>query len=167
MASSTNPYDNLKLVFPAADINDAYNAVNKHVTDMVTSITAINNAISNIPWDGVSQQDMEQVWNSWTKAITNLLGTEKDPSKGSMNIVLATLDQAAGNYSAAEQQLQTAFTQMATDITSNAPGQSGGPTSVLVTYENNDINAPSTFVEEIYSDDGSAAGVEGRWLTSG
>jgi uncharacterized protein YukE len=148
---ANNNYDFRRLNLPAIDINDAYNTVNDQVTEMVSSITAVNDAVTNIPWDGVSQQDMEAVWDRWVKAITNLLGTQDDPSKGSINIVLTSLFQAAGNYSTAEQQLEAAFKQMQADIYSAGAAPSS-PKTVLVQYENNDLNAPSTFVEEIYSD---------------
>lgn len=163
--ASTNPYDTRKLSLPAIDINDAHTTVNNHVTDMINSISAISDAITNIPWDGISQQDMEHVYDRWSAAITNLLGTEKDPSKGSMNIVLVALAQAARNYAQAETQLQTAFNKMAVAISANSSGAAASPTSVLV-HDNGDKNAPSTFVEEIYSDDGAASG-EGPWTISG
>jgi uncharacterized protein YukE len=162
---ASNPYDSRRLVLPPVDINQAFDTASSNVTDMAASITAVNNAVSGIPWDGASQQDMEQVWDKWMNAVTNLLGTEKDPSKGSINVVLTSLAQASGNYSAAEQELKAAFTQMQDNLANPASGQAGGPTSVLAQTENGDPNALSTFVEEIYSDSGLAA--EGPWTISG
>jgi hypothetical protein len=165
---ASNPYDSRRLGLPANDINEAYITVNNHVTDMVGSINAVNTAVSGIPWDGASQQDMQTVWDGWVKAITNLLGTPDDPSTGSMSIVLNSLFQASGNYAAAEQQLEAAFNQMQSDIDTTSATPSGGPESVLVQFENNDFNAPSTFVEEIYSDDAGVSPFEGpTWTTSG
>lgn len=165
MSTDTQPYDTRRLVLPPIDINQAFAIVSQQVKDMVTSITTVNNAVANIPWDGVSQQDMEQVWGKWVKAITSLLGTEDDPSEGSINIVLTSLTQASGNYSAAEQELKLAFSQMLDSISDPASGSPGGSASVLVQYENGDPNALSTFVEEIYSDTGSAS--QGPWTLSG
>lgn len=158
-----NPYDSRKLVLPAREITDAVTAVSGHLTDMVDSITAVNNAVTNLPWDGVSQQDMEQVWDTWMTAVTHLLGPQGDPGKGSMNIVLASMNQASANYTTTELQLKAAFSQMQADLQNAGSNSSGAPASVLVQYQNGDPNAPSTFVEEIYSDDGAASGSEGPW----
>jgi|HubBroStandDraft_1064217.scaffolds.fasta_scaffold26802_4 hypothetical protein len=119
---------------------DVYNAgqiVQNAAEDIIGALTVIGDTLNKLQlgWVGTSAAEAKSFGDEWTAAMTNLFGSNADPSSGVLNQVIVTLFTAAGNYTASEQAITSMFASMASSLpspyartlASDAPAPAEGP----------------------------------------
>ncbi|MFJ6573535.1 hypothetical protein ACIQNU_39635 [Streptomyces sp. NPDC091292] len=85
-----------------------------------TILTTLNGL--RLAWQGQAAMDAEKVQNEWTRVMTELFGTEEDPSLGVLPALADGVGMAWGNFSVAEQGVTKIFTEFLTNLTGTGGG---------------------------------------------
>ncbi|MDT0549353.1 MULTISPECIES: WXG100 family type VII secretion target [Streptomyces] len=78
-----------------------------------------------VAWQGQAASDAEKVQNEWTRVMTELFGTEENPSLGVLPALADGVGMAWGNFSVAEQGVTKIFTEFITNLTATGSGDPG------------------------------------------
>jgi hypothetical protein len=122
-------YDGVRMNIAPTAMTAAANNVTAAVKDVGDQLSGIIDAFNSlrISWTGGSATVADDFNNRWTQAVTTLFGTEKDPGAGVLNLLVAGIQAAAGNFSLAEQEINGWFVQFAAGMSASG---SGGAQSV-------------------------------------
>ncbi|MDH6513825.1 hypothetical protein M2163_009202 [Streptomyces sp. SAI-135] len=91
------------------------------VADRISTIYTTLNGL-RVAWQGQAASDAEEVQNEWTRVMTELFGTEEDPSRGVLPALADGVGMAWGNFSVAEQGVTKIFTEFLTNLTATGGG---------------------------------------------
>ncbi|MFF2852333.1 hypothetical protein ACFVT5_39375 [Streptomyces sp. NPDC058001] len=94
-----------------------------------TILTTLNGL--RVGWQGQAASDAEKVQKEWTRVMTELFGTEEDPSLGVLPALADGVGMAWGNFSVAEQGVTKIFTEFIINLTGTGSG--GDPEEVTDT----------------------------------
>ena len=75
-----------------------------------------------VAWQGQAASDAEKVQNEWARVMTQLFGTEEDPSLGVLPTLADGVGMAWSNFSVAEQGVTKIFTEFLTNLTATGSG---------------------------------------------
>ncbi|MDH6565084.1 hypothetical protein M2160_000105 [Streptomyces sp. SAI-117] len=92
-------------------------SVAEHISTINTTLYGLR-----VAWQGQAASDAEEVQNEWTRVMTELFGTEEDPSRGVLPALADGVGMAWGNFSVAEQGVTKIFTEFLTNLTATGSG---------------------------------------------
>ncbi|WP_326615434.1 WXG100 family type VII secretion target (plasmid) [Streptomyces scopuliridis] len=96
-------------------------ALSLSVAERIGTIHTTLNGL-RVAWQGQAATDAEKVQNEWTRVMTELFGTEEDPSLGVLPALADGVGMAWGNFSVAEQGVIKIFTEFITNLTATGGG---------------------------------------------
>ncbi|MEU1299251.1 WXG100 family type VII secretion target [Streptomyces shenzhenensis] len=95
--------------------------LSKSVAERIGTIHTTLNGL-RVAWQGQAASDAEKVQNEWARVMTELFGTEEDPSLGVLPTLADGVGMAWGNFSVAEQGVTKIFTEFLTNLTATGSG---------------------------------------------
>ncbi|MFJ8599783.1 WXG100 family type VII secretion target [Streptomyces shenzhenensis] len=95
--------------------------LSKSVAERIGTIHTTLNGL-RVAWQGQAASDAEKVQNEWARVMTELFGTEEDPSLGVLPTLADGVAMAWGNFSVAEQGVTKIFTEFLTNLTATGSG---------------------------------------------
>ena len=107
----------------------------KSLTDLsqnvADSLGVINTQLAGlrVAWEGKAASDAEVVNKQWMAVMTDLFGTEEDPSKGVLSALAGGLDRASANFSKAERGVASIFKEFHDGLQPEGGGEGGGSKS--------------------------------------
>jgi uncharacterized protein YukE len=142
-------YDSASLYVDTETILESANALMGQAQEVVDDLTNIGNQLSGLAlsWAGQTSEDVQQINDSWTSVMTQMFGTQDSPQSGCINVIVAGLRQVGAGYSVVEWQLASMWQQFYSQLTSDATGSGGLPTSP----PQNITDSSSTAVTELFS----------------
>ncbi|TKA02073.1 WXG100 family type VII secretion target [Actinacidiphila oryziradicis] len=142
-------YDSASLSVDPQTINTFVNALKAQAQDVADTLISINGTLSGLAlgWAGDTADEVQVFNDSWTNTMTSMFGTQDDPSKGVLNVIIGGLQEVAVGYSWTELQLAGMWQQFYTQLSSAASGSAATPTSTPPNVGNTNYTA----VTEVFS----------------
>jgi uncharacterized protein YukE len=145
---SLQPYDTAKITVSPGTLNSTYTQAQRLAESISSDLTDIITALNGLQlsWFGGSSAEMQTFSDQWAEATTALFGTKVN--LGAIGQLLLGIQAAEQNYDAAEKAVGASFGQLAAGLLNPGPAQAAqAPTSLI----NTDPQAPSTFINEVFS----------------
>ncbi|WP_394427743.1 WXG100 family type VII secretion target [Streptomyces sp. SGAir0957] len=92
--------------------------------DVSDSLKVINTQLGQLKlaWQGKSAEDADVVAQDWLRVITELFGTEEDPSKGVLPALADGVHMSWSNFSTAEDGIRKLFADFHSALTGSGDG---------------------------------------------
>jgi hypothetical protein len=133
MAESLADYDSVQafIVSPSDILAHARNieADSQSISDSLGTIVDTLQSL-NLGWAGKTAEEANDFGDRWTAVAQELFGTDANPEKGALNIVLDGVYIVASLFAGAEQGLKDFFNNMTTALAGDGGGDSGHPDGI-------------------------------------
>lgn len=115
--------------------------------DVSDSLKVINTQLGQlkIAWQGKSSTDADEVSQDWMRVITELFGTEEDPSKGVLPALADGVHMSWSNYSATEDGIRKIFADFLDGLTSQSGDDSNNQDPPEAVTDTNKTAVTMTF----------------------
>jgi uncharacterized protein YukE len=107
---STN-YDNAVIAVDPVALSAHAKNLAAYAKDVADSVKRLTDEIFNLPlgWAGKTSDEVQDFAHRWNGLMTELFGTQKDPTSGALNAMSAGTQAAANAYDGAEDELVKLF----------------------------------------------------------
>ena len=124
-------YDAATLSVDPTTINDYYNVLNSQAQEVVSLLESVNSTLAalQLSWAGTTSDEVQQINDSWTSVMTQLFGTQDNPSAGVVNVILTGLLQVAAGYSQTEMSIYQMWLQFYMNLAGAGDASSTMPSS--------------------------------------
>lgn len=94
-------YDGVKIVMSPISLQNVVVRMNDTIGDILNQLSSMMHTLENLQlsWTGQSADEAQTFVNRWNAAITGLIGTDKNPDQGVLNLVLQGVGVAIMNMS--------------------------------------------------------------------
>lgn len=151
-------YDSVTVTVNMAELYTAAQNIVTQVKLVGDYLTVINNTLSNLrlAWTGPAATDADAVNANWNNLMTELFGTQADPSTGILNILSGGVDAGSTNYVTNDWGIATMFSAFYNAFSSSSgnAGNSPPPDTTQSVFDGSNFqpNPPyhDTAVNEVY-----------------
>lgn len=139
--SNNADYDTVSLSVEPDKLKTIADNLTADAKDVSASVLNIANTLSDLQlgWNGQSAQEADDFSKQWEAVMTELFGTDNDPSKGVLNAIVDGLLTARGGFSKTEQALVQMFSKFKEQL--QAGGSGDTPTSAPPSMNDTNMTA--------------------------
>jgi uncharacterized protein YukE len=117
-------YDTSVIAVSPLNMQTTGGQLSKLAQDVADSLTTINTQLASlkVAWQGKSAADADEVAQDWLRVITELFGTEEEPSKGVLPALADGVHMSWANFSGTEDGIRKLFADFHTALSGSGSG---------------------------------------------